>query len=379
MNFNFHRRLSIFLTFTLFIVSFHAIAETTLDSEFVSINTKKKMLINRTYSVKVLVKNTGVITWTQDNLISLNATSKTSDHWKVTPVKLTPKDKIAPGETKEFTVKVRALSRTGIFSLQFETKQRGLSFGKKSKALNIIVETRSNRVKFISQLLPNTMEAKESYPIVVQFKNNGTSSWSYSKGYKLRLVSDVKNWNVSKIQMNKKEVVPPGGIVTFNVKLKAPKKPGNYAIQWRMQKGRSYFGEPTPAQKVVVTANKSNESAEFIHQNLPGLNKSGELFSVLKAGDVYAVTLSFKNKSKKPWRQGNIALSSQNPKNNMTWSIDRIELSNNESIPPGAIKTFNFNIMTPLSPGIYHFQWQIIEGFNHWIGQKSPNITITVQ
>lgn len=382
MKFNFHHRLwlnlSLFLLIPLLIVSFSATAETIHSSEILSVKTKKKMLINKTYTVSVIVKNTGVITWTQDTQIALSATAKTRGLWKVSPVQLAPEDKIAPGETKEFKAKVRPRSRTGIFSLQFETTQNKISFGQKSKTLNIIVENRSNRVKFISQLLPNTMEAKNEYSVVVQFKNNGSSTWTHSKGYKLRLISDAKKWNINRVSMGRKDVVPPGGIATFRAKLKAPTKPGNYAIQWRMQKGKYFFGEPTPTQKVVVTKNRNNEKSEFIYQSLPGLNKSGKLFTVLSAGDIYPVSLSFKNNSRKPWRAGQVSLSSQHPKNNMTWSIDRIELNDNESIPHGGIKTFNFKIITPLSPGIYNFQWQMIEGFNDWIGERSEIVSITV-
>ena len=343
------------------------------------INISKKMLINRRYTAIVSVKNTGSTTWTREKNISLSATRETNDIWHIPTATLEAGEEIKPGQFKKFRIRVKALSRTGIFSLQFELKQNNQTFGEKSEKLAIIVETRSNRVKFISQLLPNTMEAGERYSVVVQFKNNGTSTWSRAKGYKLRLKTNRKAWKISKIKMNKNEVVPAGEVVTFRFKLTAPSKPGNYPIQWQMQKGRSYFGEPTPVQKVLVTENKSREKAEFIYQDMPGLNKSGKLFAILQAGEVYPVTLTFKNNSNKTWRKGFVALSSQNPANNMTWSVDRIELQNNERIKPGGIKTFNFKIIAPLSPGIYPFQWQIVEGFNRWIGSKSDNISVTVK
>jgi hypothetical protein len=181
------------------------------------------------------------------------------------------------------------------------------------------------------------------------------------------------------VKLNRREIVPPGDIATFRFKLKAPGKPGEYPIQWRMQKGNLPFGEETPVQKVNVTKSKIKKGSEFIYQNVPGLNKSGQLYTILKAGDVYPVTLTFKNSSKKTWRQGLIALSAQNPENNMTWSVDRVELHKNEVIKPGGIKTFNFKIITPLEPGIYNFQWQMLEGLNNWIGSKSENISITVK
>lgn len=355
------------------------LAESGVDGKIIDVKINTKMLISKRYSATIKVKNTGVTTWTRNDNIALSATAKTNDLWKIRPFSLEANERIQPGDTKTFKLSFKSLSRSGIYSLQFEMQKGGKSFGEKSKTLNIVVETRSNRVKFISQLLPNTMSAADEYSIVVQFRNNGTSTWTRADGYKLRLVSRKNVWNLSRIKMNKRDVVPPGEIATFRFKLTAPSKPGTYPIEWRMQRGNIFFGETTPVQKVLVTKSKGKKGAEFVYQNVPGLNKSGKLFAIMNAGDVYPVTLTFKNSSKKTWREGHFALSAQNPENNMTWSIDRVELRKQETIKPGGIKTFNFKIISPLKPGIYNFQWQMIEGFNNWIGSKSENIAITVK
>ncbi len=379
MNFNRLSRFYIIFCSILWLWCFNAQAENALDGQVIGVVVDKKMLINKHYTATVTVKNTGVITWTKKSKITLAATSKTNSLWKIPHAELSKNEKVQPGDTKKFKMPIKALSRAGIFSLQFEMQKGNIAFGKKSKTHNIIVETRSNRVKFISQLLPNTMATGKTYPTVVQFKNNGTSTWSASSRYRLRLISKRNIWNVTHIPLNKKDIIPPGKIATFQVKLTAPNKPGNYPIQWRLQKGNTFFGEPTPAQKVRVTQNKAGEHAEFIYQNIPGLNKSGKLFSVLNAGTVYPVTLTFKNNSEKTWKYGSVSLRAKNQKNNMTWSVDRIELNKNESIKPGGLKTFNFNIISPLSPGIYYFQWQMMEGAHKNIGEKSENITVTVK
>jgi len=350
-----------------------------LDGKITNIDIVKKMLVKKNYTAEITVRNTGAATWSRNNGITLSVTGKTNDLWKIPNVALGSNDKVKPGDSKTFRVPIKALSRSGIFSLQFELRRNGRSFGEKSATQNIVVETRSNRVKFISQLLPNTMAANDEYSIVVQFKNNGTSTWTKTDGYKIQLVSRKNVWGLSHVDLSTNDIIPPGEIATFRFKLKAPTKMGSYPIQWRMKKRNVSFGEPTPIQKIQVTKSKSKKGAEFVYQNLPGLNKSGRLFAIMNAGDVYPVTLTFKNTSKKPWRQGLVALSAQNPENNMTWSVDRVELHKNETIKPGGIKTFNFKIITPLNPGIYNFQWQMKEGFNEWLGSKSENIAITVK
>ena len=379
MNISFKKSIGFILFTFLALICLSLQAEVALDGEITKIQINKKMLVNRNYSAKISVRNTGSLTWTKGSNISLSATSKTNDLWNISRTPLDSGDNIKPGDIKVFKVNIKALSRTGIYSLQFELRENGNTFGEKSKTQNIVVENRINRVKFISQLLPNTMSAGEDYSIVVQFKNNGSSTWTRKKGYKLQLVSKKKGWNISTIKMAKGDVVPPGEIATFRFKLQAPNKTGKYPIQWQMQKGKVPFGENTPVQNVTIKESLTKKGAEFIYQNVPGLNKTGNLFAILDAGEVYPVTLTFKNNSDKIWRQGIMALSSQKPENNMTWSVDRIEFRKNESIKPGGIKTFNFKIITPLEPGIYNFQWQMVEGFNKWVGAKSENIVITVK
>jgi len=379
MNFSFKTSLNFVLLVIFLAASFAIQAENAFDAQITKIKINKKMLVNKTYSATITVKNTGSSNWTRNADVGLSATAKTNNLWGLPLTPLGSNERIAPGDSKKFKVSIKSLSRTGIYSLQFEMQKGGKAFGEKSVTQNIVVETRSNRVKFISQLLPNTMSAEETYSIVVQYKNNGSSTWTRNDGYRLRLVSQKKIWNITRVKMGKKDIVPPGEIATFRFKLKAPKKQGTYPIQWRMQKGGVYFGEETPLQKVTVIGSKVKKGAEFIYQDVPKLNKTGQLYAILNAGEIYPVTVTFKNSSNKTWRQGLIALGSQKPAGNMTWSIDRIELKKNESIKPGGIKTFNFKIITPLEPGIYNFQWQMVEGFNHWIGAKTENIAITVK
>jgi len=379
MNISVKYRFGFLLVMLLTFTSFNIQAEKALDAIISKVKISQKMLIKKNYTASITVRNTGASTWTRANGFGLAATSKTNGLWNIPRTQLEPNERIKPGDTKVFKINVQALSRTGIYSLQFEMQKSGKSFGEKSKTQNIVVETRTNRVKFISQLLPNTMAADESYSIVVQFKNNGTSTWTRDAGYKLRLISKKKVWNISRVKMSKGDIVTPGDIATFRFKLKAPSKMGTYPIQWRMQRGRVYFGETTPVQNITITKSKVKKGAEFVYQNVPGLNKSGKLYAILNAGEVYPVTLTFKNTSEKTWRQGLMALNAQKPENNMTWSVDRVEFRKNESVKPGGIKTFNFKIITPLEPGIYNFQWQMVEGFNNWIGAKSENIAITVK
>ncbi|MDH3325973.1 MAG: NBR1-Ig-like domain-containing protein [Gammaproteobacteria bacterium] len=349
------------------------------DAKIDKVSIKTKMLVGRSYTAKVTVSNTGASTWTKSSNIKLVTTGNAKNAWKYSAGTLSRDERIPPGNSKTFEITLTAPNRTGIYGIQFQSLQDGNTMSSNSKAKMIVVEDRANRVKFISQLLPEKMETSQEYAVVIQFRNNGTSTWSRHNNYKLGLKSLQEVWNTSTELLGKNTVIPPGQIGTFQFNLKAPDKAGHFPIQWQMKKGNKSFGEPTPKLMVEVSESKSSSGAEFVYQNVPGTQKLGALFTVLNRGEIYPVDVTFKNTSDKNWTPGHVALGAQNPANSMNWSVDRIELKSSDTILPGEIKSFSFKIIAPLKPGIYNFQWQMLRGFKTWIGEKSENISITVK
>jgi len=354
-------------------------AAANFEAKITKISVKNKMLTGRSYYAKVTVLNTGTSPWTAANDLKLVTTDDIQTLWQSPTGTLANDDQIQPGSSKIFNIKVTAPDRTGIYGIQFQFQRTGNTISSNSKTKMIVVENRANRVKFISQLLPEKMETGKKYVVAVQFRNNGSAIWNRKKGYKLGLKSKPEIWKESIIKMRKNTVVTLSEAVTFQFDLTAPDKPGRYPIQWRMKKGNKWFGEPTPKLYVEVTEPKSDSGAEFIYQNVPGMQQLGEIFTVLERGEIYPVSITFKNTTNKNWTPGRVALGAQNPPGSMTWSVDRIDLKRGETIRPSEIKSFSFKIIAPLQPGIYNFQWQMLKGFNGWIGEKSENISITVK
>lgn len=355
------------------------IAAPAYDAFITKVDVPTKMILGRNYTAKVTIKNTGTANWNSSSGISIGLTRNTNSEWKADSFKIASDSTIKSGKSKTFNFPLKAISQTGVYSLQFELRRNGKSLGQKSLTKNIVIETRSNRVDVISQLMPNTMNAGEKYAIVVQLRNDGTVNWSRRDGYKLGLKSRRSSWNTTTFALAKNEVIAPGAIATFRFELEAPKEPGIYDIQWQMKRGRKWFGEPTPKQSINVIESSSITGAEFVYQRVPGLKQGNQAYAIVNRGDIVSVNVTFKNTSDEAWTQGHYSLISQNPPNNLNWSVDRIELKTNETIRPGQIKAFNFNLMAPLKPGIYNFQWQMVKGFNDWIGEKSENIVITVK
>ncbi len=230
--------------------------------------------------------------------------------------------------------------------------------------------------KFIGQVVPARMEAGKQYKISIQFQNNGGGTWDGS----YELVSTVKDnpWRRDAIRLSSKTSIANGRVATIGFTIAAPSKPGTYSFQWQMAgSGGSRFGDKTPNLDIVV--DPPAVYAEFIHQELPGLSKGNPPFALMDKNKPYKVTVVFKNGGSDNWQGAQNRLVSRNPDNNLTWSIDQVEMHDGELVRPGDIKSFTFNIMTPEKPGIYNFQWQMVGDDNQWFGEASENVVITVR
>jgi len=124
----------------------------------------------------------------------------------------------------------------------------------------------TNNAQFISQSVPQTMIAGQSYSVSVTMKNIGTNNWSLigpqDNAYRLGSENPMDNltWG-GRIELP--HTVPAGGQVTINFTVKAPTTPGTYNFQWRMvQEGVQWFGDFTPNVAVVVSTTSGNDTTK---------------------------------------------------------------------------------------------------------------------
>jgi 4-amino-4-deoxy-L-arabinose transferase-like glycosyltransferase len=135
-----------------------------------------------------------------------------------------------------------------------------------------IVETsrREDNASFQQAEVPAKLFAGASYEIQVVMKNTGATTWDYPKAfgpyYALGPVTpransgcteDQDKWSVTFVPVT--GLVKPGEIATFRFRIKAPSKPGNYAMPWRMKK-------KTPSGWTLTFGDPSGPSC---HQVLP--------------------------------------------------------------------------------------------------------------
>jgi hypothetical protein len=109
--------------------------------------------------------------------------------------------------------------------------------------------------------------------------------------------------------------------------------------------------------------------ALFLTQSVP---------TAVDAGGQYPISISFRNTSDEAWTsQGPnpFRLGSQSPRDNMTWGISRVELP--KAVAPGDSVSFSFTVVAPANSGEYIFEWQMLQEFVEWIGDKSFPVTVT--
>ncbi len=346
-------------------------------AEIISIDTPEAMEMGQSYTVTVKVKNTGGNTWTRAQSYALAARHR---NWSVQRVELENNEKIAPGDVATFKFRVTAPQQSGSHDFQWQMQHDDRFFGPPTPEHRVVVEGGSNRVKFISQVVPSAMNIGGEYTVMVQFKNLGKTTWSNANGFMLvsQTPPNNRSWGTDRVKLD--SAVPPGEVATIRFKITAPLKAGEYDFQWQLYQDKlGFFGERTPNQRVIVGGAGRGNDAEFVLQEMPGLVNEPTPYAVLTAGRSFPVKVMFKNTGTIVWKPGQYRLTSQKPANNLTWLLDRVELNPKEEVKPGEFKTFSFNAVAPSQPGIYDFEWQMFQDGIGTFGKPSQTVKITVR
>ena len=116
----------------------------------------------------------------------------------------------------------------------------------------------------------------------------------------------------------------------------------------------------------TTTATPANAS-QFISQSVP---------ATMKVGQVYTVSITMKNTGTKTWESGSYRLGSANPRDNLTWGINRVLLTS--SVASGAQVTFRFTVRALCTVATYNFQWQMLEEQVAWFCALTTNVKVKV-
>jgi hypothetical protein len=108
--------------------------------------------------------------------------------------------------------------------------------------------------------------------------------------------------------------------------------------------------------------------ATFVSQSVP---------RYMVAGQRYPVQVTLKNTGQVAWlRREGFRLGSQAPRDNDRWGLVRVRGPG--PVPPGATAVFSFEVTAPATPGVYPFQWKMIQEGVVWFGEPTQLLQIAV-
>ncbi|WP_199516835.1 NBR1-Ig-like domain-containing protein [Nucisporomicrobium flavum] len=97
----------------------------------------------------------------------------------------------------------------------------------------------------------------------------------------------------------------------------------------------------------------------------------------VEPGSTSPVQVTMKNTSNQAWTaQAAYALGAQAPQDNSHWGNGRVALPHD--VAPGDEVTFAFDAHTPAAPGVYAFQWRMVQDGVTWFGDFSPQVLVQV-
>jgi len=224
-----------------------------------------------------------------------------------------------------------------------------------------------NDARMISQSVPTSVVAGQTYQVSITMQNTGTLPWSQSNKYLLAPQDGSYVWGTTRGELPSSPVLP-GATMTIDFPMTAPSTPGTYLFQWRMvQEFVEWFGTPTTAVMVTVTAPPSNNNARMISQSVP---------TSVVAGQTYPVSITMQNTGTLPWNQSAKYILAPMD-GSYVWGTTRGELPSSPVLP-GATTTMNFPLTAPSTPGTYLFQWRMVQEFVEWFGTPTTAVMITV-
>ncbi|HEX6903577.1 MAG TPA: S8 family serine peptidase [Thermoanaerobaculia bacterium] len=235
------------------------------DAQFLSQSVPATMAAGRIYSVSMTLKNVGTQTWSpigsQCNAYRLGSANPYNNGTWVPLTRVELPAPVAPGGQVTLSFKVAAPLTPGTYNFQWQMVQECVQwFGDLSPNVAVIVQAAPPKdAQILSQSVPASMVAGQSYGVSIRVRNVGTQTWSpvgpQCNAYRLGSANPYNNgtW-VPVTRVDLSAPVAPGGEVTLGFTVTAPTTPGTYNFQWQMvQECVAWFGDFTPNVAVTVS------------------------------------------------------------------------------------------------------------------------------
>ena len=366
------------------------VAATLTDSAtLISEDIPDTMIAGNTYTVHLTVKNTGTSTWTKAGGYKLGAVND-SDPFTAARHALGDADTIASGQTKTFTITMKAPTKPGQYTTDWQMLHGAQWFKTSALVTQSVTVRNGDDATLVSEDIPATMTAGQSYTVHITVRNTGGTTWTASNRYKLGAVGETDPFALSRIHLDASDSIAPGSEKTFTFTMKAPLKAGSYITDWRMiQERTTWFGPVLVRKAVTVKAGSGATSTtaspaasaplnitriSLVESPAPVADETGaEIVNttippVMIAGQSYTVSVTVKNTSDDTWT--NAARFKFIPLADAGVFAPAQELDGNEAIAPGQEKTFSFTMIAPAVTGTYNVDWQMSQDEISWLGTK---------
>jgi hypothetical protein len=154
---------------------------------------------------------------------------------------------------------------------------------------------------------------------------------------------------------------------------------GNNAIEGYPAKMSDPYGDPFSTIVVdgkIVVNGTHPPTAKYMSMGYP---------STMIAGQEYSVWVTMRNDATTVWTAAPLpqyGLGAVNPVGNTTWGMDRVRLTEGETVEYLEQKTFTWTVTAPSPAGTYDFQWQMVrdedDGSETWFPNKTQDVQIVV-
>jgi len=238
------------------------------DAEFIGQSVPASLALGEAATASITMLNTGTTTWSAEGGYKLGSQNPQDNTlWNAGRIDLPDAISVGPGETYTFEFPITAPSTPGRYDFQWQIVHEGVEwFGDFTPNVVITVgdpgpdltptptPTRCwprddclphYDAQIVSDTIPTTMIAGQSYPVTITVRNTGRNTWTRDNGYMLGAVDDddafaseLRIWLPSGVEVQTDETY------TFEVEMTAPGYATTLLTDWRMvREGVRWFGE----------------------------------------------------------------------------------------------------------------------------------------
>jgi uncharacterized protein YkwD len=244
---------------------------------------------------------------------------------------------------------------------------------------------------WVDQTALPALQPAATQAVTLRFRNSGTKTWQKGvAGSQVALGINGDNTTFAALGMNvgwpsanrvavqTESAVPPGGIGSFTFVIKAPFSGGLVRIPLRpVVDGVAWLEDQGVVVPVVTTV---NYHSRWLTQSP---------YPTLRAGQVSgSLSISFLNTGSQTWTKGLLGQEARLGVNrdNETWaglgvgwpSANRVAFQSEQSVPPGAVGTFTFQVRAPMTPGLYAINLRPVIDAVTWMEDQGIFLYVTV-